>query len=1340
MNNYRSNLIQSNIVNLIKQLGFIILIIHFLLTSFVYGSEKIEPSNLLINATLSSSSTLSEKFLPERVIDKSSDTRWAVSNKKNVQQIFTAEFKPKSFTADTLIITPVVSKTYDAWKDVNIFINGKLAKEYSLEKNNQKDIIFRFTAQVVSRIDIEIVNTHTVTHYIGISSMGLYLDPNRIKNSVISIPTFKSQQDILVEGRVNHPMLDVNKAQYNIQNFIWAKTYWQQTLLEANKWIERSPEEWLEFLPAQGATYAYGHSGCPIHKTTFGEWDNANASWDKPRQIECTDGHAFPDVNHPDTGTGYKAPDGKMYYFIGIWNAWVTETWATKALPTLATAYIISGDERFGRLAVILFDALASIYPESDKGSVDYPSEELSGRLARPFYQVSRALVVYAEVYDLLYKSKALDEPSLRVGLTRRQNIEKNLLENGAYYCYVNSFRGGLNNGTADYALGALAVGVVLGIPEYVHNGIDMIQSMITNNIDRDGQYYESSQSYGMSARSLYLRYAELLLNYKDDKYPNGINLYNNERFVSFLEVPVLSVSVAGHVPNIGDSRPNINQAFNSKKIYYPLDHFLAEMVRAGTTSPLIHKRFESLLGFLAENDIDIKRRNLSGGHIDAQRWLLFNAEPLSGNVAELDNNLKQRLLGSWNQGQKGIAILRDGIGEDSQAAIMRYGPTLTHGHLDELGLTYYAKGWQMTSDLGYVWSSTHTQNGWAKQTSSHTTVVVNEKSQLGKDGSGGNLHLFATVPGLQLSEASSPLAYSSEGVKEYRRTIALIGQGKDQVLIDFFRVNGGVKHDYIVGTQGKNQVIKGVHLGETEKGSLAGIDIDWGTKQDIDGNIVGFADKKRWMAPPGNGYGFIYNIRRGITSGSVSSTWTLGGLNDAQFRVHLLAEPGDQIITGQAPGIYPSISHYSYSIWSRQSIKGESLSSVFSTVMEPYSRPLSMSVLTAIDLLSLQTSSDFITEYRPYSGILQLQANKNGGFSEFRFTVPEDGIYYFECQFQRGIEYGIANIIIDGEVIGDIQGFDSFQTSIGKSEFKPLFLTAGEHSVGISLPSLESRKGGKMIGLSSFSIQGESQKAKNISPILSHVERLSVQVNGSVFLEPAAIRLVRQDGTIQIAISSAVENTSVVVDTEFGKVELDGAFVLLTGRGNKLLNISGSAVKSVMIDGRSLKLPKTIYTSTVTSIDNVRGAVEVKGAPTDGGDKWMVMFDALGYSRNSSYHVQSMEASKGSRTWINLNKNLILGEGIIADKDNGYIMTHIPHEYSRKIGHDTNSRFFEGKEILSEETLNSSRINKIIPGMPTRILVDKSEHFKINERYFYMDIQVGDNALMTRGFSYDIN
>ncbi|MBP8129254.1 MAG: hypothetical protein KA184_06690, partial [Candidatus Hydrogenedentes bacterium] len=206
-------------------------------------------------------------------------------------------------------------------------------------------------------------------------------------------------------GRMDHPCVnitaaDIQQARKRVERYEWAREERAAILSEADSWLREPDAYWLQFLPKPGACYAYGFTGCPICDGKTGTWAKANCTWENPGHVKCDKGHVLPDAEHPDTGDGYQAPDGRIHYFAGQFNAWVTEQWTLHALPSLTQAYAITGEEKYAVRAALLLDALASIYAESTSGSWDYPSTPPSGRFARPWYQVARTLVYYVDQYD----------------------------------------------------------------------------------------------------------------------------------------------------------------------------------------------------------------------------------------------------------------------------------------------------------------------------------------------------------------------------------------------------------------------------------------------------------------------------------------------------------------------------------------------------------------------------------------------------------------------------------------------------------------------------------------------------------------------------------------------------------------------------------------------------------------------------------------------------------------------------------------------------------------------------------------------------------------------------
>ena len=768
-----------------------------------------------------------------------------------------------------------------------------------------------------------------------------------------------------VHPRVYLTPAAVRRARENVKRHAWAKAERDAIVSEADSWLAKSDDWYRDNLPKPGACFAYGFTGCPICGGDWGWWSAADCSFERPGTVRCSGGHVLPDADHPDPGTGYVGKDGRTHYFVGSYNAWAIEKLIFGAANHLAYAYSVTGDARYAEKAARVLDRIAAIYPACDKGSWDYPSNPPSGRLDRPWYQVSRVLVHLTDQYDQIApETAALDAPSVVGGLTRRRNIEENMLRNGAAYCYEQSRKYNLlNNGNADYMRGAMAVGLCLDIPEYVRYAVDSAcgaRALLDNNLDRDGKYFETSTLYADHSRELYLTFAEPLANFRGNAdYPDGLDLYAHPRLRRFLLLHNLSQKCCGRTPRYGDSTPAPGKIEPKEDALFDArDLRSIERLYARTRDPRERRLVGDLLLAVTGGDVEGHRMRaaslntvVGGGFTGDRAWLLFHAGRAPGGSPDAARKaLAGRLSRTDLFGQKGVGVLRRGAGDRAQALLMRFGPTLNHGHLDDLNVNFFSHGYELTYDLGYGLGTTHTQVGFARQTVAHNLVVVDEKSQMGP-GTGGSLHLLADLPGAgatQVMEASSEASYGALGVALYRRTVALI----DGFLVDIFRVRGGKQHDYLFHGEGNRLSVSGVPLGPEEKGSLAGADVEWGNLQINDGDIAGHPNKPAWNPPPGNGYGFLTRVRRAESAlnAPFRAEWEIDGRT--RLRLTVAPEsPEDAVLTAEAPGIVPAQPKAAYLVVRR---RGENLASAYAAVAEPYAAPDGPAV-TGVERLAVE-------------------------------------------------------------------------------------------------------------------------------------------------------------------------------------------------------------------------------------------------------------------------------------------------------------------------------------------------------------------------------------------------
>ena len=1286
-------------------------------------------ANLVAGAQIEASSAAGkpgQKYSYESLNDEDLGTWWASGGKPKLPQWVKVSFdKPQKL--DTIIILLASNPSiYTNWKRAEIeFSDGsKVSEELA---DTVGPFVLRFPEKTAEWFQINIIEGYEEKVYYTAREVLAFHDPG--KEIGVRVPPKERWKhvDLTETAREIHPCVyitpeDVVIAKENVEKHQWAKDYVTNIIAAADTVVDKDPQWIRENCPKKGAAFAYGFTGCPICSAKWGSWGGANCSFDRPGTVKCRSGHLLPDEEHPDEGTGYVAEDGRIHYFIGSYNAWVVETYQ-KWCNRLSFAYTMTGDEKYAQTCGILLDAIAEIYPYCDKGSWDYPSSPPSGRLCRPWYQTSRVLVTLVDFYDAIYNSATLDQPSFVEGMTRRENIETNMMKNSAWYCYEQSLKGGMHNGEADYVRGALAVGCLLGIESYVDwavSGPYGINSMIYNNADRNGRYTETALCYALHARNLYLTFAEPLCNYRSEKYPQGVNLYDDPAFRAFYVLPKLAMNCTGHWPRYGDCGPDSTHAYPPDRIFDGTDYMYAERIALRTTDPDVEQEFGALVNFFAGGNLDKVR----AGARDKQ-WLLFHADKAPETTAPIPQRLQQMLSETYLMGQKGMAILRTPNSKMAQACLLRYGPVLNHGHYDDLNINYFGLGYELTYDLGYGNGSTHTQVGWGKQTASHQLVLVDEACQLvgTGDDTGGSLHLLAAMPGMKVTDADANQCYFSRGVEIYRRMIALVGDGPQSYLLDIFNVEGGHQHDYMAHSLSMDISFEGVDLGEPEEGSVAGAEYNWGERQLNDGFVSGVPQKPYWRPPPANGLGFMMHPRSGTPAGTWAATWKLPEGNN-YLRMTMLPQEGTEVVSAWAPGIYPHNPKAQH-VMARRSTDGDSLKSTFVSIREPYGpEPIEVGGISAADLMSVVSTDGGIIKYLGSYGIVLFQAGEFGGAAHFDLETPAAGAYYLLITPYMSPNYGAVQFSLDGKDIGEPLLLNNASVKQGPLQVMgPVELQAGKHR--LTGTTVEATGGQPWFSIKSVSLTREKpeQGETDAAPFIKSVEKLEAPD------DTTALMVRHVSGLVDRFFYSGTP----VAKTRFGAVELDGCFGHVRNDADQVAeaHLIGS---SLAMPGFKMALAHGEYRGKIVRVDYEKNQVYVDAnLPADGRlDYQTVSFSNPAYSRNTAYTLYGVRR-EGDLSVIDLgDQRVILGQGMI-DEDpltDTQLTSLIPHDYARGLTR-RGGGFFAGKLLTSADWKRQTQITHAQYGQPMTVDVASTAGFVAGDKFYYLDLQAGDEFLI---------
>ncbi|HET7559441.1 MAG TPA: heparinase II/III family protein, partial [Limnochordia bacterium] len=696
-----------------------------------------------------------------------------------------------------------------------------------------------------------------------------------------------------------------------------------------------------------------------------------------------------------DDGRGWLDPaSGERYMFVATyahWGAWCgSDAVLDAGLRALRDAYLYTGDLRYGRAGAILLDRIADVYPALDLGLFDpelhYNSHggTALGKAVGCIWECQLAKE-FLSCYDAFFP--VFDDPEVlafvaemgrhyrlpfkRSGDQLRRGIEDHLVRQIDPAIRTARLRG--NNGMHQSAL-ALAVRVLEGAPEtkgwtefnlrpggFVRRsggppavtGGNILGTLI-DDVDRDGHGNEAAPGYNSIWPNNYLDVAEL---FRGTGTP--LDLFANVKFRKMLAAQIPLLLPGRSFPLIGDFGDTGKPATSLN---------LAHLVKAYEVygDPLFAQAAHHLGGGSDAEPAAAAGRDLLAQDPEGSARAIADAVERHGPLA----------LPSTNQTGYGLAVLRDGgargdsvaspkpSGEQMPAAVheraawLYYGRNTGHGHRDTLNLGLHAYGLDLAPDLGYPEAANATdahRHEWMINTISHNTVVVDRAKQ--SPHWGGHPHHFDDGERVKLIDVSAPDVYPQTGL--YRRVTALIRIDAARFyLVDLFAVHGGREHHFSFhGAEGP-VTADGLRLVAQPNGSYVGADVPFGVRPESDSVGGG--------GYTGGGFHWLGNVSRDAqppdclsVDWQVKDTWHIHPEpRDVHLRLTMLGAFDDVALAdGVPPRNRPGVpQRIRYLLALR---RGETLRSLFTSVIEPYEAAPAIVRVTALPVTYGSASED---------------------------------------------------------------------------------------------------------------------------------------------------------------------------------------------------------------------------------------------------------------------------------------------------------------------------------------------------------------------------------------------
>jgi len=615
---------------------------------------------------------------------------------------------------------------------------------------------------------------------------------------------------------------DLARARQNLQVHEWARRYLESLKRDANKWLPKLDEAFLERMIPDTTPGEALFTPCPACRALGKPYlPHGNWRWkpEAPDTLQCRAcDTVFPNVEYPESVV-IRSTWGKpqVFTFVGgkpfpvfsylhgrpsmtgnirarkvEWMATLADQWAQ--------LYGLTGHLEYAKPVKSILLRFADVYPfwllhvgygeyadmdpvVAARQILDLPSDELvyppnkpDRKLHTGYWTAGRAGAVGLEgrwvrslvrAYDFTSGAQAEDGGSL-YSASERVHIERDLLVESAHLLKADA---AINNKSIGNHGAAALVGMVTGEPALVRFGINGFEKTVNQWFLPDGSMPESP-CYTIFALEGILDLGQALRGYSDPPGYRDAEGSRIDRYDPYHQTLYKLVWEGMFKALQGD-------------LFYPP---FADSFRITHLDP---KMLELMVANYPEKKeyLSLLAASLKGDWSKAYApYAIYYAEPNRDKVP-----VPELKLPGYCSPDLRIGFMR--TGHDGRESLLTLSASHwgIHHHKDSLNLYYWKNGEELLSDLGYLWD--HPDKEKTERTMAHNTLLIDQKEQI-THGRGGTVEYFIDSQHVKAMRASSG-AYPA--ATRYERAATLVDHGNgNNYVVDLFWVEGGEVHDFI--------------------------------------------------------------------------------------------------------------------------------------------------------------------------------------------------------------------------------------------------------------------------------------------------------------------------------------------------------------------------------------------------------------------------------------------------------------------------------------------------------------------------------------------------------------